>query len=234
MLDHARQEQQSDEQHDAKQDAHQRDAELADLEAEEQGLRPIANVGPGKTPLQHEQRQRHEDEGEHHRDLAQLDDLALARAVDAEPVFEQRADGAGGTVPPACDRANTKIEQPCNGQHGPGQDNLLRYVAAECHVADCGARNDGDREHPKGQLDRHRREPAHGTDVERVEMVHGAQRAGLRDEWPEQEQHKKEGSRDVCDEALRDRYGERHINCAAEFHQDRVEDVDRENGLHEN
>ena len=143
------------------------------------------------------------------------------------------AEGADRVVPAARHGANAEVDQPRSGQDRSRQHDLLGDIATERHVADCRARDDGDGEHQEGQLDGQGREPADAIGIEAIEVVHGPQRAGLRDKRPEQEHEQQDGGRDVRDEALRHRHDQRHVDGASELHEHRVDDVDSEDGLDE-
>ena len=230
-LEHPCQEQERDEHHDADQDPDQGDTELADLETEEQGFCPVAYILAGKAPLQHEQRQRDKNQDENRRCFAQLDDLHLARALDAEPSFENGTNDACRIVPAPRHRANAEIEQPGNSENRARQDDLLRNVAAERHIPDCGACDDDGGQHQQRNLDPERSEELARVGIHPVEVVHGAQRPRLRDDRPEYEHQQQSGRGQVRDEALRDRNDQWHVDGAAEFDENGINDIDRKYGF---
>ena len=152
-------EQQGDEQHDADQDAGERDAELPDLDAEQQRLEPVADVGAGKAPLQHQERQGADDEGECERNLGEARQLIATRRIEAEAGLEHLAD----LVAPVlllwiAVTADGEIEQAAHGDDDAGHHQLLGDEARQRDVAEQRQGEDAERDQPQRQL-----EPARGV-----------------------------------------------------------------------
>ena len=121
---------------DAEQDAGERDAELADLDAEEQRLEPVADVGAREAPLQHQERQGGDDEGEGERELGQPRQLVAPRRVEAEAGLEHLADRIAPLLRLARHRADGEIEQTADGDDDAGHHQLLGDEARERDVAE--------------------------------------------------------------------------------------------------
>ena len=179
-LDQARREQDRGEQGDAEHDTDERYLEGADLEAEQQRLSPVADVGAGKAPLQQQQRQRDQADHDRQRAFGQPGQLLAARRIEPELLFEQHADGVAAAFGFACEGANGEEQQSCDEGDNAGHDELLGHEATERDVAEQAGHHDNAGGDPQRQL-----EPAR-IDSRHRRSFGALQRLELRQQQPSQ------------------------------------------------
>ena len=194
----------------------------------------VADVGAGIAPLQHQERQGADDEGERERDLGEPRQLVAARRVEAEARLEHLADRIAPLLGIARHRADGEIEQAAHDDDDAGHHHLLGQEACERHVAEQRQPQDAERDQPQRQL-----EPARGVSrdglggaarIRRGGFGCGGRICGLRREGRQQQADEQCGEGRARHERLHDGERQRHEEHAGGLGQRGVDGVDGGDG----
>ena len=103
--------------------------------------------------MQHQERQRTDDQCEGERQFGQSRQLMTARRIQPEPLLQQVADRKTSLRRLACDGANGQIAEPAEQTHDTCQHELLGSEARKRHIAQQCRDDDADSDDPQRYLE---------------------------------------------------------------------------------